>query len=103
MALEALIWPLLSSTWEAKHNAAINALRTALEKQAKQDQTRDNLERYTQEIRKVLSGAAKREWQGLTDEEIGMLTIFDGLHHVETPLLAEFARTIETALKEKNG
>jgi hypothetical protein len=72
-ALDAMTWPLFSSSWEAKHNAAINALRTALEKQAKQDQTRDNLERYTQEIRKVLSGAAKREWQGLTDEEIAAI------------------------------
>lgn len=45
----------------------------------------------------------QREWQGLTDEEIGMLTVFDGLHHVETPLLAEFARTIEAKLKEKNA
>jgi len=31
MALEALIWPLLSSTWEAKNTAAVNALQTALE------------------------------------------------------------------------
>jgi hypothetical protein len=43
-----------------------------------------------------------REWQGLTDEEIGMLTVFDGLHHVEVPLLAEFVRAIEAKLKEKN-
>jgi hypothetical protein len=45
----------------------------------------------------------KKEWQGLTDEEVGMLTVFDGLHHVEVPLLAEFIRAIETKLKEKNG
>ena len=44
----------------------------------------------------------QREWQGLTDEEIGMLTVFDGLHHVEVPLLAVFARAIEAKLKEKN-
>ena len=31
MALEALIWPLLSSTWEAKNTAAVNDLQTALE------------------------------------------------------------------------
>ena len=43
-----------------------------------------------------------REWQGLTDEEVGMLTVFDGLHHVEVPLLADFARAIEAKLKEKN-
>lgn len=44
----------------------------------------------------------QREWQGLTDEEIGRLTVFDGLHHVEVPLLADFARAIEAKLKEKN-
>lgn len=45
----------------------------------------------------------KREWQGLTDEEIGTLTVFDGLHHVEVPLLASFTRAIEAKLKEKNN
>jgi hypothetical protein len=45
----------------------------------------------------------QREWQGLTDEEVGMLTVFDGLHHVEIPLLASFARAIEGKLKEKNA
>jgi hypothetical protein len=45
---------------------------------------------------------AQREWQGLTDEEIGMLTVFDGLHHIEVPLLANFIRVIEAKLKEKN-
>ena len=44
-----------------------------------------------------------RQWRGLTDEEIGMLTVFDGLHHVEVPVLADFARAIEQALREKNG
>ena len=45
----------------------------------------------------------KREWQGLTDEEVGMLTVFDGLHHIEVPLLANFIRAIEAKLKEKNA
>jgi hypothetical protein len=49
---------------------------------------------YTQPIGK--------EWVGLTDEEVGMLTVFDGLHHVEVPLLAIFIRAIEAKLKEKN-
>ena len=44
----------------------------------------------------------QREWQGLTDEEVGMLTVFDGLHHIEVPLLADFIRAIEAKLKEKN-
>jgi len=45
----------------------------------------------------------KRKWVGLTDEEIGGLTVFDGLHHIETPLLAEYIRHIQAKLKEKNG
>jgi hypothetical protein len=44
-----------------------------------------------------------REWQALTAEEVGELTVFDGLHHVEVPLLADFIRAIEAALKEKNS
>jgi hypothetical protein len=43
-----------------------------------------------------------REWQGLTDDEIGRLAVFDGLHHVEIPLLAKFILAIEQALKDKN-
>ena len=46
--------------------------------------------------------APKRKWVGLTDEEVGRLTVFDGLHHVELPILADFARAIEAKLKEKN-
>ena len=46
--------------------------------------------------------AHRQEWVGLTDEEVGMLTVFDGLHHVEVPLLAKFTRAIEAKLKEKN-
>ena len=44
-----------------------------------------------------------REWQSLSDEEIGRLGVFDGLHHVEIPLLAKFIIAIEQALREKNG
>ena len=44
----------------------------------------------------------KKEWVGLTDEEIGTLTVFYGLHYVEVPLLANFARAVEAKLKEKN-
>ena len=43
-----------------------------------------------------------KEWVGLTDFEIGSLTVFEGLHHIETPLLAEFIKAIEAKLKEKN-
>jgi hypothetical protein len=42
------------------------------------------------------------EWVGLTDEEVGGLTVFDRLHDVEVPILADFVRAIEAKLKEKN-
>lgn len=44
----------------------------------------------------------RREWQGLTNEEVGALTVFDGLHHVEIPILANFVWAVEAKLKEKN-
>jgi hypothetical protein len=50
----------------------------------------------------TVNAPPQREFIGLTDEEIGMLTVFDGLHHVEVPLLANFIRAIEAKLKEKN-
>ena len=53
--------------------------------------------------RPLYTAPPQREWQGLTDEEVGMLTVFDGLHHVEVPLLAQFIRAIEAKLKEKNS
>lgn len=44
-----------------------------------------------------------RQWQGLTEEEFFELLHFDGrLDHVETPLIADFIRTIQAKLKEKN-
>jgi len=45
----------------------------------------------------------KHTWVGLTDEEVGGLTVFDGLHHIETPLLAEYVLHIQVKLREKNG
>lgn len=44
----------------------------------------------------------KRKWVGLTDEEVDALTVFYGLHYLETPVLADFACDIEAKLKEKN-
>jgi|LakMenEpi03Aug12_release.lakeMendotaPanAssembly.Ray.scaffolds.fasta_scaffold2991881_1 hypothetical protein len=49
------------------------------------------------------SKIVNRKWQGLTDDEIGRLAVFDGLHHVEIPLLAKFILAIEQALKDKNS
>lgn len=48
-------------------------------------------------------GHRERPWVGLTDEEVGALTVFNGLHHVEVPVLADFIRAIEAKIKEKNG
>jgi hypothetical protein len=59
----------------------------------------------TMPIRAVVEPTQKkpqREWQGLTEYEVGFLTVFDGLHDVEVPLLANFIRHIEAKLKEKN-
>ena len=60
------------------------------------------LEYETAEALRARLAQPEREWQVLTDEEVGALTVFDGLHHVETPLLADFIRAIEAKLKEKN-
>ena len=66
-------------------------------------------EKEIQELKRLITPTgqlgpldAAREWLGLTNEEIGGLTVFDGLHHVSTPLLAEFIKSIEAKLKEKN-
>ena len=53
------------------------------------------------ELRQKLEQAEK-QWVGLTDEEIGGLTVFDGLTHIEVPILVDFVRAIEVKLKEKN-
>ena len=60
--------------------------------------------RCDDEVLKLVNAAlAQRTWVGLTDEEVGGLTVFDGLHHIETPLLAEYIRHIEAKLREKNN
>ena len=43
-----------------------------------------------------------REWVDLTPEEIGELTVFDGLNHIETDILADFVWKVEAKIKEKN-
>ena len=59
---------------------------------------------YTKALHQAIAEAEaeKREWVGLTGEEVGGLTVFDGLTHVEVPILADFVRAIEAKLKEKN-
>ena len=39
----------------------------------------------------------------LSNYDVGRLTVFDGLHHVETPVLVGFIRHIEAALRQKAG
>jgi hypothetical protein len=46
---------------------------------------------------KRLYDAAPPRREPLSDEQIGLLTVLDGLYHVETPLLAKFIRHIEAA------
>ena len=50
----------------------------------------------------LYTAPTKRKWVGLNNVEIGRLTVFDGLHHVDTLVLADFIRAIEAKLKEKN-
>jgi hypothetical protein len=44
----------------------------------------------------------QREWVGLTDTEVGTLTVFAGLYHIEVPVLADFVRAIEAEVRGKN-
>jgi hypothetical protein len=46
---------------------------------------------------------ATRDWNHLTPTEVGELTVFDGLDHIETDILANFVWAIEAKCKEKNG
>ena len=81
---------------------ALEALEIATTYLPVKTATLNEVEKAMQALRQALA-QPKREWVGLTDEEIGTLTVFDGLHHVETPLLADFARAVEAKLKEKNS
>ena len=45
----------------------------------------------------------KKEWVGLTDFELGGLSVSYELRHIETSLLVKYVRRIEAKLKEKNG
>ena len=63
---------------------------------------RDVADLYAKYELLVAQPKQKREWQGLTNEEVGALTVFDGLHHVEIPILANFVWAVEAKIKEKN-
>ena len=66
------------------------------------DWDKEALQRVYPFVYPLYAAPPKREWVGLNNVEVGRLTVFDGLHHVETPVLAEFVRAIEAKLKEKN-
>jgi hypothetical protein len=91
MALDALhLWHWTKETTGL--DTAHDALRSALEQQAKHEETYDSLERYTQEIRAILAGAAKRK--PLSEGKIGRLCgRFDASHSVAIGI----ARAIEVA------
>jgi hypothetical protein len=110
-ALHAMTWPLFSSSWEAKHSAAINALRAALEKPEQEPVAYvsgyhagrcviETLNRamVLPEGMALYTAPHRREWQGLTDEEINGIDLPES----GTATVRDFVRIIETALKEKN-
>ena len=128
MALEALESDPTSLAWLISKKQAITALRQALETEQEpvistdhgpwipSTHFREEGETYCKRclLRDKFFGSRqcdphivygdppqRKPWVGLTDEEVGTLTVFDGLHHVETPLLADFIRAIEAKLKEK--
>ena len=59
--------------------------------------------KYKVRTRMELMIASRKEWVGLTDEEVGTLTVADGLHDIEVPILADLIRTVEAKLKERNN
>jgi hypothetical protein len=73
-ALEALAWREFDATSTAEESKAFGALITALERRE-----------------------PRREWVGLTDEEIDMIYAQPQMHK------GQYARAIEAALKEKNA
>lgn len=60
----------------------------------------------TEEYQQMLGAQVARELIGvplLSDVEVGMLTVYGGLHHVDVSLLAEFVRHVETTVRRKAG
>ena len=59
--------------------------------------TKYNFEKHNMQPLYLAAPSAQTPPPWLTDEQVGMLTVFDGLHHVEAPVLAAFIRHIEQA------
>jgi hypothetical protein len=76
--------------------------KSALSHEENKQHNKKILDKFYEENAHLYTAPPQREWQGLTEYEVGFLTVFDGLHDVEVPLLANFIRHIEAKLKEKN-
>lgn len=91
-AAEVALMALEHPNFQGAEEAEI-ILRSVLEQHAQQEKTYASLERYTQEIRTILAGSAKRK--PLTDEDIDkLMTDTWGFAPQSVP---EFARLIERA------
>ena len=117
MALEALEWNYGTDlcdiencmAWLDKMNATIPALRQALA-QPEQEPVAwvyngilhefDPSEFATSEVKPLYTAPPKREWVGLTDEEIEKCKINGGLPHAINWRLS--VKVMEAKLKEKN-
>jgi hypothetical protein len=90
----------MPENWDAYHEKeyfALEALRQAIEKAEKQEK----LCKYCGGIGRVVCDGRcmpKREWVGLTDEEIDYLE-----DAIDPAMYRVFARRIEAKLKEKNN
>jgi len=51
----------------------------------------------------ILRVLRKREWVGLTDEQIDQLVVFELGLDADADIMHNFARAIEAKLKQKNG
>ena len=117
LGLEALEtstdWDVSATGRQLKSMQAITALRTALAQMqeplawistgpARMIHWTADKPAYGDDWVPLYTTPPQRTWVGLTDEEIGLLTTGDGWSHLETPVLALFARAIEAKLKEKN-
>ena len=97
-ALNALEYHTMQTRPIHHTDKAIEALRQAIEQAEKQEPVDIHCPSCLHSF--VVMPVAKREWVGLTDDEILDLWI---ANHKDTGATDAFARAIEAKLKEKNG